>query len=107
MNLLDLENKMDDFNKTAERRRYSKQERPGRSTKSIYEGFRMEKIIVPHHIWKLFSDESDRRYYGGHGSRNLWVVYFREEELAKFTRRTRAQDYIWEKVGYKSTRKDV
>ncbi len=102
--LSELSDAMDTYTETSERLRYTREPAPvtrPRTRRSIYTGWRLEKIIVPRNIWILFANESDRGYYGGHGSRQLWVVYFHDEELAKFTRRIQAQEYIWNKVGYK------
>jgi hypothetical protein len=99
--LTDLESAFDELDHTPARPRYTPlpdAQRP-RTRRTKYAGWRMEKIYVPKELWLRFANESDRGFWGGHGSRQLWVVYYKEEEKGKFTRRIQAQEYIWSNVG--------
>lgn len=95
MNLIDLEKKMEEYERSAERIRYSKQDRPCRPRKSS--PWRIEQIIVPREVWMHFADEGCKQYAGGHGSRRLHVVYYNGEEVGKFPTQLRAKEFIWDK----------
>lgn len=61
-----------------------------------YADWDIELIYVPHEVWKHFAHEGQKGYhgFGQHGSRRLYIAWYKGEEMGKFTTRKLAQEYI-------------
>ena len=99
--LIELEAAVDSYNETAERPRYTKSEKPGRGPSKGRpqkdKGWSIQKVFVSRAMWELINDTDKDVYFGGHGSKAAWYVFWQKELVTIKSTRTKANAFIREK----------
>jgi hypothetical protein len=98
MKLTELEEAMDRLDHEPARPRYTPKVNIRKPRRTKYFGWSMECIFVKPEVWRSMAGENEKGYFGGHGSKRLWIVWYQGEEMGKFTTKLKAQAYIWSKV---------
>ena len=98
-----LDDMLESYAETTERPRYTPKkvtQNYKRIRRGKYADWDIEMILVPVEVWRHFADETQRgfyTYFGQHGSRRLYLVTYKGEEMGKFTTKLRATDFIQSK----------